>query len=194
MTVRWMTYAWLDMLICTRHGRILLAIVIRCMLRLPCYINHSLSLKIDIKCFKSAYTILLNSSWGNKKLTVHTTNKNEQNTSNMQTIYAIRIHIYFCYVHQQHTRYPTIDEWHRHTMYWSKAGKKKVLEIYVLFIFPRKKRIFTFYGIVPLWHETGSRNSFSCKTRTCLLYIANIMAADESQGIRNHDIYYLGPD
>ena len=125
MTVRWMTYAWLDMLICTRHGRILLATVIRCMLRLPCYINHSLSFKIDIKCFKSAYTSLLNSSWGNKKLTVHTTNKNEQNTSNMQTIYAIRIHIYFCYVHQQHTRYPTIDEWHRHTMYWSKAGEDK---------------------------------------------------------------------
>ena len=42
------------------------------------------------------------------------------------------------------------------------------------------------YLIPPHWHDTGSWNPSSCKTRTYLFYIVNIMAADDlsTQGAR----------
>ena len=48
-----------------------------------------------------------------------------------------------------------------------------------------QKLIFTPYVIPPHWH-TGSRNPSPSKTRTCLFYTANIMAADvlATQGAR----------
>ena len=36
----------------------------------------------------------------------------------------------------------------------------------------------TIYTVPPHWHNTGSRNPSSCKTRTYLFYIVNIMGAD----------------
>ena len=49
-----------------------------------------------------------------------------------------------------------------------------------------QNHIFTFYGIAPHWHYTVSQNPSSCKTRTFLFYIVNIMAADDltTQGAR----------
>ena len=40
------------------------------------------------------------------------------------------------------------------------------------------KNVSKIYIIPPRWHDTGSWNPFSCKTRTYLLYIVNIMGAD----------------
>ena len=54
-------------------------------------------------------------------------------------------------------------------------------------IFQRKpKHIYTFYVIVPHWHNTHSWNPSSCKTNTYRFYIFNIMAADDlaTQGAR----------
>ena len=44
----------------------------------------------------------------------------------------------------------------------------------------------TFYVFPPHWHNTGSWNPSFCKTRKCLFYINNIMAADDlaTQGAR----------
>ena len=40
------------------------------------------------------------------------------------------------------------------------------------------KNVFPIYIIPPRWHNTGSWNPSSCKTRTYLLYIVNIMGVD----------------
>ena len=49
-----------------------------------------------------------------------------------------------------------------------------------------QKLIFTSYVISPHWHDTGSRNPSSSKTRTYLFCIVNIMGADVlvTQGAR----------
>ena len=46
--------------------------------------------------------------------------------------------------------------------------------------------VFTFKVIPPHWHDTGSWNPSSSKTRTYIFYIVNIMAADDlvTQGAR----------
>ena len=69
-----------------------------------------------------------------------------------------------------------------------------ILTLYVT-NFINHKLVFTFYVIPPQWYDTGSWNPSSCKTRTYLVYIVNIMAADvlATQGARasdmsNHDI------
>ena len=50
---------------------------------------------------------------------------------------------------------------------------------FTCWIFHRKcKNVAVIYVITPHWHDTGSWNSSSCKTRTYLFYIANIMGAD----------------
>ena len=41
-----------------------------------------------------------------------------------------------------------------------------------------QKHLFTFYVMYPHWHDTGSWNPSSSKTRTYLFYIVNIMGAD----------------
>ena len=43
----------------------------------------------------------------------------------------------------------------------------------------KHKHVFTISIIHPHWHDTGSWNPFSCKTRTCLFNISNIVAADD---------------
>ena len=55
-----------------------------------------------------------------------------------------------------------------------------------------QKHIFTFYVIPPHWHETGSWNPSSSKTRTYLFYIVNIMGADVlgTQGARHQQPWY----
>ena len=45
-------------------------------------------------------------------------------------------------------------------------------------IFTWNKNLFAIYIIAPHWHDTGSWNPSSCKTKTCLFYIINIVAAD----------------
>ena len=43
----------------------------------------------------------------------------------------------------------------------------------------KHKHVFTISIIPPHWHDTGSWNPSSCKTKSCLFHIANIMAADD---------------
>ena len=60
------------------------------------------------------------------------------------------------------------------------------LTLYVLNFSEGIKHIFTLYVISPHWHDTGSWNHFSSKTRTHSFYIINIMGADvlATQGAR----------
>ena len=57
--------------------------------------------------------------------------------------------------------------------------------LYVLNFQREEKHIFTFCVIPRHWHDTGSWNASSSKTRTYLFYIINIMGA-RSQGINIH--------
>ena len=62
----------------------------------------------------------------------------------------------------------------------------------------KHKHVFPCY-VLPHWPVRGSWNPSSCKTRTDLFFIVNIMGADvltspRSQGINNRDIYYVEPD
>ena len=53
------------------------------------------------------------------------------------------------------------------------------LTLYMLIFSEGTKHISTFHVIPPYWHDTGNWNHSSWKTRTCLIHIANIMAADD---------------
>ena len=56
----------------------------------------------------------------------------------------------------------------------------------MLFFQREHKHIIIFHVIAPHWHDTGSWYPSSCKTRTYLAYMVNIMAADglATQGAR----------
>ena len=50
--------------------------------------------------------------------------------------------------------------------------------LYILKLKKKHKHLFTISIIPPHWHDTGSYNPFSWKTRTGPFYIINIMAAN----------------
>ena len=60
------------------------------------------------------------------------------------------------------------------------AGEQKKTTLpFTCKLFPRKhKKVSMIYFIPPYWHDTGSWNPASCKTRTYLFYIVSIMGAD----------------
>ena len=70
---------------------------------------------------------------------------------------------------------------------------KSVLTLYALNFSGNIKHIFTFYVIPPHWYDTGGWNTSSNKTRTCPLYIVNIMAAGVlgTQGARTSAVMIL---
>ena len=77
-----------------------------------------------------------------------------------------------------------------------KWGKYMLNPLCAKFFRWNKKHIFTFYDIPPHWHDSGSWNPSSSKTRIYLFYIVNIMGADvlaRSLDFSNHDIYYVKP-
>ena len=66
---------------------------------------------------------------------------------------------------------------HQYLLAWS---------LYVVNFATKNKHAFAIYIIPPQWHDTGSWNPNSCKTRTDLVYIVNIIADDGlmTQGVR----------
>ena len=64
--------------------------------------------------------------------------------------------------------------------------KDMSLTLYVLNFKRKHKHVFTFYVIPPYWHAKDNWNPSSCKTRTYLFHIVNIMVADDlaTQGAR----------
>ena len=65
--------------------------------------------------------------------------------------------------------------------------------LYVLSFSEEHKHDLTFYVIPPHWFDTGSWNPSSCKARTYVLYLVNIMAADDlaMQGARASETMIL---
>ena len=52
------------------------------------------------------------------------------------------------------------------------------LTVYVLFCPEKYEHVSINFTIPVLWHDIGSLNNFSCKTRTCLFDTVNSMVAD----------------
>ena len=74
-------------------------------------------------------------------------------------------------------------------MFLGHIGHNKSSSSLTLFcakLFRANINIYLHFIIVPHWQDTGSWNPFSCKTRTYLFYIVNIMTADDlaTQGIQ----------
>ena len=69
-----------------------------------------------------------------------------------------------------------------HSTQCSQGEVTDILSLYVL----NWKMYIQFIKIPPNWHDTGSTNTSSWKTRTCLFYIISIMGADVrvTQGAR----------
>ena len=65
-------------------------------------------------------------------------------------------------------------------------GNKNIYLHFHAYFSGEQKHICTFYVISLNWHDTGSWNSSSSKTRTYLFYLVNIMGADvlATQGSR----------
>ena len=69
--------------------------------------------------------------------------------------------------------------------------------IYILCHCSTLTHMYIFYVIAPHWHNTRSWNPSSCETRTYLFYIVHLHHScwcpdkARSQGISNHDIYYV---
>ena len=60
------------------------------------------------------------------------------------------------------------------------TNKLNMLTVHIAYVFERKhKHVFTFDVIPPHWHDADSLIPYSCKPRTYLIYIVNIMAADD---------------
>ena len=66
----------------------------------------------------------------------------------------------------------TVSIWRRRHVIIDPSTNLNRLTLYVLNFSEGKKHIFTFYVIPPHWHDRGSWNHFSNKTRTCLFYIS----------------------